>query len=215
MTGIPCARASSRMGSRSRGWPKRCTGRMALVRDVMHFSMPPASRLYVSGSTSPKTGRAPVNRMGLAEAMHESGVVMTSSPGPTPSAASTTWSAVVPEVVATAWPVPQSWAKAASSSRTLAPWVIQPLAATAWTAAISASPISGLATGMRQAISPPGPRRARAPPARRRLRPGPCPRAGSCRATPGAPRRADAGRSRRAAACGRGGRRAVSPRRDR
>ena len=63
----------------------------------------------------------PVNRMGLAEAMHESGVVMTSSPGPTPSAASTTWSAVVPEVVATAWPVPQSWAKAASSSRTLAP----------------------------------------------------------------------------------------------
>jgi len=56
----------------------------------------------VAGSISTKTGRAPVYKMLLADAMNVKGDVITSSPSPTPAASKATWSAVVPDVVATA-----------------------------------------------------------------------------------------------------------------
>src|SRR5262245_23893848 len=105
--------------------------------------------------------------MGFAEAMHDSGVVITSCPGPTSRASRATCSAAVPVLVATAWAVAQSLAKAASSSRTRAPWVIQPLAITSWTARASSGPTSGRATGMRQLIAL-APRRVGGPRARSR-----------------------------------------------
>src|SRR5207253_5868923 len=67
----------------------------------------------------------------------------------TPRATSATCSAAVPVLVAMAAAVPQSRANPASSSRTRAPWVTQPLCITAATASCSAGPRSGRATGTR------------------------------------------------------------------
>src|SRR5208283_945865 len=59
---------------------------IARVRGVIAASILAGSRLPVSGSTSTKTGVAPACRMAVAVAIKVIGVVMTSSPGPMPSA---------------------------------------------------------------------------------------------------------------------------------
>ena len=78
------------------GWPKMWTGMTAFVASVMAASTFSGSRLKSNGSTSTKTGVAPHARMLVAVAMKLNGVVMTSSPGPTPCACSATMSAAVP-----------------------------------------------------------------------------------------------------------------------
>jgi hypothetical protein len=53
----------------------------------MAASMRDRSMLRVCGSTSTNTGRAPARTMTFAVATHDSAVVITSSPGPTPASA--------------------------------------------------------------------------------------------------------------------------------
>ncbi len=76
---------------------------------------------------------------------------ITSSPGPTPVASSARWSAVVHDVVATAWAAPTRAATTRSNSATFGPCVTQPLESTSATARASASPnsrrVSGMLTG--------------------------------------------------------------------
>ncbi len=62
------------------------TIRIAFVRGVIAASTAAGSMLNVSGSTSAKTGVAPVKSTALAEATNENDDVTTSSPGPMPSA---------------------------------------------------------------------------------------------------------------------------------
>ena len=57
---------------------------------------------WVSGSTSTKTGTAPTWVMTFAVATNVSGVVITSSPGPTPAAIRARCSAAVAEFTDTA-----------------------------------------------------------------------------------------------------------------
>jgi hypothetical protein len=80
---------------------------MARVRSVMASSTRAASRFPVSGSTSTKTGVAPASMIELAVAMKVIGVVMTSQPGPTPSASREMCSAPVQLVTATQWRAPR------------------------------------------------------------------------------------------------------------
>src|SRR5438045_3734723 len=58
---------------------------MARVLPVIAAAAASRSMLRVRGSTSTNTGRAPTSRATLAVATQESGVGMTSSPGPTPA----------------------------------------------------------------------------------------------------------------------------------
>ena len=90
----------------SHGWPAKWTGRMALVRGVIAASRRSASRLSVSGSTSTSTGRPP--RCSTTDAVAENviGLVITSSPGPTPAASSARCSAAVHELTASACGAP-------------------------------------------------------------------------------------------------------------
>ena len=72
----------------SHACPAKWTGRTAFVRGVMLFSSARASRLSVSGSQSTNVGRAPMCSTTAAVAVKVMGLVITSSPGPTPSASS-------------------------------------------------------------------------------------------------------------------------------
>jgi len=113
-------------GIMSAGCPNRCTGRIARVRAERRLQR--RGRHVVGlGVDLANTGRAPAITIAFAEAMHDSGVVTTSSPARTPRATSATCSAAVPVLVATAAAVPQSRANPASSSRTRAPCVTRRL----------------------------------------------------------------------------------------
>ena len=79
-------RAISMMGSMSHIWPKRWTGMIAFVRLVIARSILLGSMLNVRGSISTNTGNAPTRAIHPAVAKKVNGVVMTSSPGPMPSA---------------------------------------------------------------------------------------------------------------------------------
>ncbi len=79
---------------------------------VMTSSIRPGSMLKVPLSTSTSTGFAPVSAMASPVAMKVKGVVMISSPGPTPWAMRAMISASVPEPTPMANSVPT---KAASS----------------------------------------------------------------------------------------------------
>ena len=78
-------------------WPYRCTTTTAFVRGVNAASSRCGSRLYVRGSMSTNTGVAPLFAIVPALAKKEYALVITSSPGPTPSAQSESSSASVPE----------------------------------------------------------------------------------------------------------------------
>lgn len=54
--------------SMSAGRPPMCTGRIAVVRSVMASSMSAGSMLWVPGSTSTKTGTAPISTAASAVA---------------------------------------------------------------------------------------------------------------------------------------------------
>jgi len=75
----------------------------------------------VAGSMSTKTGVAPAIMIVVAEATKENAGVMTSSPGPTPSAVKVRRSASVPEATPTAHGTPQSAASSCSSALPSAP----------------------------------------------------------------------------------------------
>ncbi len=83
-------------------WPNRWTGMIALVRGVIFAAMPAGSMLNVTGSISTNTGMAPTRTMAPTVAKNVYGVVMTSSPGPMPSAIRQTSSASEPDETPTA-----------------------------------------------------------------------------------------------------------------
>ena len=128
--------------------PKRLTGQMARVRGVIAASIRPASIRYVSGSMSMKTGVAPVERIELIVALKVCETVITSSPGPRPRPAQIDIRATVPFDMATVCLLPQNFAHRSSSSATLRPPAIMPLARTSATAAVSSGPRSGRAGGI-------------------------------------------------------------------
>src|SRR5438034_4584594 len=79
--------------------------------------------------------------------------MITSSPGPTPAATSARWSDVVPFATATPCATPQKAAKSRSNCPMKAPSeLIQPERMASTTLAISSSPITGAAIGMRGGV---------------------------------------------------------------
>src|SRR5262245_57945583 len=111
------------------------------------------SMLRLRGSTSTNTGRAPTSRIELAVAAHESGVVTTSSPGPTLARRRPRTSAAVPELNVRTGRPPQYAESAASKRCTSGPEVIQPERSTAATPAIVSSSITGRAKGRNPALT--------------------------------------------------------------
>src|SRR5437660_9761778 len=99
--------------------------------------------LRSASRTSTKTGVAPVWTITLAVAGQVIGLVITSSPGPTPSATSDRWSAAVPEASASTCFASRYAAIRRSSSAARGPVVSQPERSVSVTAAISSSPIAG------------------------------------------------------------------------
>src|SRR3954463_11458668 len=134
---------SASSGSRSAGWPERGTGRIAFVRPVTAAAASSGSMLRSFSRTSTKTGVAPVWTMTFAVAGQVIGVVITSSPGPTPSATSDRWSAAVPEASASTCSASRKSFIRSSNKAALGPLVSQPERSVAVTAAISSSPIAG------------------------------------------------------------------------
>src|SRR5947207_10667298 len=99
--------------------------------------------LRSSPRTSTKTGVAPAWTITFAVAGHVIGVVITSSPGPTPTASSARWSAAVPDATARTCSAWTYSAKRRSSSAARGPVVSQPERRVSATASISSSPIAG------------------------------------------------------------------------
>ena len=106
--------ASSRTGTPSASisaigatLPNRCTAMTALVLGVIAAFTVSAVTHIVSGSTSQKTGVAPVAGIASADAQKVNDGTMTSSPGPTPSARSATVIASVPLATPIACPAPR------------------------------------------------------------------------------------------------------------
>src|SRR6202171_3295023 len=97
----------------------------------------------VSGSTSTRIGLAPACSMTWTLEQNVMVVVITESPGPTPSAARATCIAAVPELTASAAGAPTISAKDRSKDCTLGPVVIQPDRRVSTTSLISSSPIDG------------------------------------------------------------------------
>ncbi len=93
----------------------------ARVRGVIARSVAARSRVYVTGSMSTKTGVAPAIMIVVAEATNENAGVMTSSPGPTPSAVNASRSASVPEATPSAQGTPHRAASSCSSALPSAP----------------------------------------------------------------------------------------------
>src|SRR5262249_38517728 len=89
------------------------------------------------------TGVAPQCSITLAVATKVSGVVITSSPGPTPRPASARWSAAVHEFVATACSQPTYSANSCSKRLVFGPVPSQPERSVSTTSSISSSPIAG------------------------------------------------------------------------
>ena len=114
------------IGSMSHAAPYRWTGRIAFVRSVIAASIRAGSIVNVTGSMSTKTGTAPTLLMDSGVAKNVNGVVMTSSPGPTPSARSPITSASVPEFTPIACFTPRYDANSLSSAPTFGPRMNRP-----------------------------------------------------------------------------------------
>src|SRR5437588_4803360 len=97
----------------------------------------------VSSRTSAKTGVAPQWTITFAVAGHVIGVVITSSPGPTPSATSERCSAAVQDETASTCSACRKSRIRASSSAVRGPVVSQPERSVSATASTSASVIAG------------------------------------------------------------------------
>ena len=115
----------------------------AFVRGVTAARASSGSMLRSSSFTSTKTGVAPAWTITFAVAGHVIGVVITSSPGPTPSASSDRCSAAVPLESAIACFAPVYAAKRSSSSAVRGPVVSHPERIVSATASISSSPTAG------------------------------------------------------------------------
>src|ERR671925_669041 len=127
----------------SQGWPARCTGTIAFVRSVTSSATRAGSTFRSASRTSAKIGAAPAWTITFAVAGQVIGLVITSSPGPIPSASSERWSAAVPEERATTCRAPRYSANRASSSAVRGPVVSQPERSVSATASTSSSPIAG------------------------------------------------------------------------
>src|SRR5471032_2685965 len=103
--------------------------------------------LRVTGSISANTGVAPVSIITLAVATQEIGVVMTSSPAPTPAIRKAISMVQVPELNVRTGRPPKNSESCASNAWTLGPLVIQPERNTSPTAAMVASSMTGLENG--------------------------------------------------------------------
>src|SRR5438093_2286435 len=134
---------SSSSGSRSAGCPARSTGRITFVRSVTASATRAGSILRSSPGTSTKPGAARACRMTFAVAGHVIGLVITSSPGPTPSATTARWRAAVPDARASTCSASRYSAIRRSSSAARGPVVSQPERRVSATAATSSSPIAG------------------------------------------------------------------------
>ena len=77
-----------------------CTGRIARVLEVIFDSICSTSTVHVRGSASTRTGVAPAYMTASAQEMIVNVGIMTSSPGPTPSALTAISSAAVPLLTA-------------------------------------------------------------------------------------------------------------------
>src|SRR3954447_25812488 len=148
------------------------TGRIAVVRSVTAAAAASGSRLSVTGSMSAKTGRARSNTQTFALATNENGDVTTSSPSDTPTARSPRCSPAVPLDTALACAALSREAKASSNAGTRGPSESWPERRTSMTAASSASPRTGLASGIGSRSTRAGTRARRAP-GRARARRGP------------------------------------------
>ena len=113
--------AASRIWSIAAGRPYRCTGMMAFVRGPMAAFRRAGSRLLVRSSASTNTGSAPVADTAAAVATNVFAGTMTSSPGLTPRARSTSSSAVEPDATPIACRTPQYSANQRSNSATSGP----------------------------------------------------------------------------------------------
>src|SRR4051794_27746889 len=108
---------------------------MARVRGESAPLNEPRSMVPASGSTSQRTGVAPVRAMAATVGTHVFACVTTSSPGPTPSALSASSIASVPLAQPTAWRAPITAANSASNASPSPPRTYQPLSSTRATAA--------------------------------------------------------------------------------
>src|SRR6188508_3258392 len=116
---------------------------MTLVRGLRAAAIATGLMLRVSGSTSTSTGVAPTWWMTPTVAENVRGVVMTSSPGPTPRVARAVCRAAVQELTPRAAGAPTRAANSDSNRWDLGPVVIQPDRRVSTTSEISSSPIDG------------------------------------------------------------------------
>src|SRR5580698_9047488 len=119
----------------------------ARVLCVTAFSSRSRSIVRVAESMSTKTGLAPTSRTTLLVATHERGVVITSSPCPTPAIRSAISIVQVPELNARTGRPPKYSESLASNAFTWGPDVIQPERSTSDTPAIVSSSIDGRVNG--------------------------------------------------------------------
>src|SRR5947209_6510473 len=120
---------------------------MTRVRGVTAVSTAAGSMFSVSGSTSTSTGRAPTCSITFTDAVKVSGVVITSSPGPTPSVARAVCSPAVHEFSASAPGASRYAANSVSKRWVFGPVVIQSERSVSTTSWISSSPMTGGAKG--------------------------------------------------------------------
>src|SRR6202050_2057809 len=125
-----------------------CTGRIARVRCVIAACAAAGSRLSVTGSMSANTGRARSYSAALADATNEKGLVITSSPSPTPAERSARCRPAVPLLTALASGAPTRAANALSNCARRGPSDSWPERSTSITARSSASPSTGRASGI-------------------------------------------------------------------
>ena len=99
---------------------------IAFVRGVIAASTAAGSMQKSSSRMSTRTGVAPARRITLTVALKLNETVMTSSPGPMPSACSTASWATVPLLIRTAWRTPQYAAQASSNAAVRRPMASMP-----------------------------------------------------------------------------------------
>src|SRR5918992_1486109 len=116
---------------------------IAFVSSVTASVTRSGSMLRSESRTSTNTGAAPQWTTTFAVAGQVIGLVITSSPGPTPRATSDRCSAAVPEDTASTCSTSRYWESRCSSSAARGPVVSQPERIVSATASISSSPTAG------------------------------------------------------------------------
>ena len=129
----------------------------AFVAFVTAFSMFSGTMSSVFLSMSANTGFAPVKIIALTVEAKVIGVVITSSPGPTPSAISAQCSPAVAEFTESACGAPKYSANSRSKRSVFGPIASQPLRMESATSAIASSPMLGFANGRKFSLICPRP----------------------------------------------------------